>query len=105
MSKTIARSTGVIGGSLAINIIGSYFIVSQMQKEWFHIQLEMAKFEKAAEEAAQKEAKSLKAMKSGETIINEYSEYDPNIALDGAEKLYKDPSKALPSPFPFLNSK
>ena len=41
-----------------------------MQREWFHIQLEMAKFEKAAKE------------EEIEGRLQEYSEYDPKKFID-----------------------
>ena len=63
--RTIIRSRGIIGASIATNLICSYFCTDQMQSEWFHIQLEMAKFEKAAKE------------EEIEGRLQEYSQYDP----------------------------
>jgi hypothetical protein len=63
--RTIIRSSVVIGASIAMNLISSYFSTDQMQSEWFHIQLELAKFEKAAKE------------EEIEDRLQEYSQYDP----------------------------
>lgn len=63
--STIIRSSGIIGASIATNLISSYFCTDQMQSEWFHIQLEMAKFEKAAKEEEIEER------------LQEYSQYEP----------------------------
>ena len=69
--RTIIRSRGIIGVSIAANLISSYFFTDQMQSEWFHIQLELAKFEKAAKE------------EEIEGRLQEYSQYDPkNFDVD-----------------------
>ena len=62
--STIIRSSGIIGASIATNLISSYFCTDQMQSEWFHIQLEMAKFEKATKEEEIEER------------LQEHSQYD-----------------------------
>lgn len=63
--RTIIRSRVIIGASIATNIISSYVCTDQMQSEWFRIQLEMAKFEKASKE------------EEIEGRLQEYSQYDP----------------------------
>ena len=69
--RTIIRSRGIIGASIVTNLISSYFFTDQMQSEWFHIQLELAKFEKAAKE------------EEIEGRLQEYSQYDPkNFDVD-----------------------
>ena len=63
--RTILRSRVIIGASIVTNIISSYYCTDQMQSEWFHIQLELAKFEKASKE---------QEIEGG---LPEYSQYDP----------------------------